>query len=61
MQNEWTKPREYSFTNAAGEVFYEIAYSLQDVNTFATMHKAIRYSPVATTLLQSPEKNAAPI
>ena len=39
MQNEWTKPREYSFTNAAGEVFHEIAYSRQDVNTLAKMHK----------------------
>jgi hypothetical protein len=45
MQSEWTKPREYSFTNAAGEVFHEIAYSRQDVNTFAKMHKAIRYKP----------------
>lgn len=52
MQNEWTKPREYSFTNAAGEVFYEIAYSRQDVNTFAKMHKAVSYSPVANDLLQ---------
>jgi len=45
MQNEWTKPREYSFTNAAGEVFHEIAYSRQDVNTFAKMHKATSYKP----------------
>jgi hypothetical protein len=45
MQNDWTKPREYSFTNAAGEVFYEIAYSRQDVNTFAKMHKATNYKP----------------
>jgi hypothetical protein len=45
MQNEWTKPREYSFTNAAGEVFHEIAYSRQDVNTFANMHKATNYKP----------------
>jgi len=45
MQNEWTKPREYTFTNAAGEVFHEIAYSRQDVNTFAKMHKAIRFKP----------------
>jgi hypothetical protein len=45
MQSEWAKPREYSFTNAAGKVFYEIAYSRQDVNTFAKMHKATRYQP----------------
>jgi hypothetical protein len=45
MQNEWTKPREYSFTNAAGEVFHEIAYSRQDVNAFAKMHKATSYKP----------------
>jgi hypothetical protein len=42
-ENEWIKPCEYSFTNAAGEVFHEIAYSRQDVNTFAKMHKAIKY------------------
>ena len=45
MRNEWTKPREYSFNNAAGEVFHEIAYSRQDVNTFARMHKATSYKP----------------
>ena len=45
MQNEWAKPREYSFTNAAGEVFHEIAYSRQDVNTFAKMHKTANYKP----------------
>jgi hypothetical protein len=45
MQSEWIKPREYSFTNAAGEVFHEIAYSRQDVNTFAKRHKAISYKP----------------
>jgi hypothetical protein len=45
MQNEWTKPREYSFTNAVGEVFHEIAYSWQDVNTFAKMHEATNYKP----------------
>jgi len=45
MQNEWTKPREYSFTNAAGEVFHEIAYSRHDVNTFTKMHKATNYKP----------------
>ena len=45
MQNEWTNPREYSFTNAAGEVFHEIAYSRQDVNMFAKMHKATNYEP----------------
>jgi hypothetical protein len=43
MQNEWTRPREYSFTNAAGEVFHEIACSRHDVNIFAKMHKAISY------------------
>src|SRR4051794_15317213 len=31
IQCEWPKPREYSFTKAAGTVFYEIAYSLHDV------------------------------
>lgn len=46
MENEWTKPREYSFTNAAGEVFHEIAYSRQDVNIFAKMHKATNYKPM---------------
>jgi len=45
MRNEWTKPREYSFTNAAGEVFHEIAYSRMDVNIFAKMHKATNYKP----------------
>jgi hypothetical protein len=45
MQSEWTKPREYSFTNADGEVFHEIAYSRQDVNTFAKMRKATSYKP----------------
>lgn len=45
MQNEWTRPREYSFTNAAGEVFHEIAYSRQDVNTLAKMHQASSYKP----------------
>jgi len=45
MQNEWTKPRVYSFTNAAGEVFHETAYSRRDVNVFAKMHKATNYKP----------------
>ncbi len=45
MKNEWTKPREYSFANAAGEVFHEIAYSRQDVNIFAKMHRATSYKP----------------
>jgi hypothetical protein len=45
MQSEWTKPREYSFINSAGEVFHEIAYSRHDVNTFAKMHRAISYKP----------------
>jgi len=44
-ENEWIKPREYSFTNAAGKVFHEIAYSRQDVNAFAKMHKAASYKP----------------
>jgi len=44
-ENEWIKPREYSFTNAAGKVFHETAFSRQDVNTFAKMHKAISYRP----------------
>lgn len=46
MQNGWAKPREYSFTDAAGQVFHEIAYSRQDVNIFARMHKAANYKPV---------------
>jgi hypothetical protein len=45
-ENEWIKPREYSFTNAAGQVFHEIAFSRQDVNTFAKMHKAISCRPI---------------
>ncbi len=45
MQDEWLKPREYSFANAAGKVFYEIAYSLQDVRQFAEMHKAVKFTP----------------
>jgi hypothetical protein len=45
MRNEWTNPREYSFTNAAGEVFHEIAYSRMDVNIFVKMHKATNYKP----------------
>jgi hypothetical protein len=44
-ENKWIKPREFSFTNAAGKVFHEIAYSLQDVNAFAKMHKAVSYRP----------------
>ena len=43
MCNEWPKPREYIFTNAAGKVFYEIAYSGQDVLDFAKMHKATKF------------------
>lgn len=54
MQSEWTKPREYSFTNAAGEVFHEIAYSRQDVNTFAKMHKAISYKPTEDRSIRKP-------
>jgi hypothetical protein len=45
MKNEWIKPREYTFTNAAREVFHEIAFSRQDVNTFAKMPKAVSYRP----------------
>ena len=45
MENERTKPREYSFTNAAGKVFHEIAYSRQDVYILARMHKATKYKP----------------
>jgi hypothetical protein len=45
MQNEWIKPREYTFTDATGRNFYEIAYSRHDVNTFAKMHKAVSYKP----------------
>jgi hypothetical protein len=45
MENDWIKPREYSFTNAEGAVFHEIAYSRHDVNTFARMHKATSYKP----------------
>jgi hypothetical protein len=45
MYIEWPKPREYSFMNAAGEVFHEIVYSWQDLNMFAKMHKAVRYKP----------------
>lgn len=52
-ENEWIKPREYTFTNSAGEVFYEIAYSRQDVNAFAKMHKATKYRP---TELQSSDR-----
>ena len=42
MQNEWIKPREYSFTNAVGEVFHEIAYSRKDANTFTKLHNATK-------------------
>ena len=45
MENEWTKPREYSFTNTAGEVFCEIAYLRRDMNIFAKMHKATKFKP----------------
>jgi len=45
MYNEWIKPREYTFTNAAGKVFHEIACSRQDVFVFAKMHKAIKFRP----------------
>ena len=52
IQCEWSKPREYSFTNAAGKVFYEIAYSRQDVNAFAKMHKAVSYRPTEDSLIR---------
>ena len=45
LQVEWDKPLEFSFTNAVGKVFHEIAYSRRDVNTFAKMHKATSYKP----------------
>jgi hypothetical protein len=45
LQVEWDKPLEFSFTNAAGKVFHEIAYSHQDVHAFAKMHKATSYKP----------------
>jgi cytidylate kinase len=53
-ENEWIKPREYSFTNAAGEVFHEIAYSRQDVNAFAEMHKATKYKPTEDRSIDKP-------
>jgi hypothetical protein len=43
MCNEWIKPREYSFMNAAGKVFHEIAYSQEEVDLIAEMHKAVKY------------------
>ena len=46
FEHEWSKPREYSFANAAGKVFYEIAYCQQDVRMFAEMHKATSYKRV---------------
>jgi len=52
MQSEWTKPREYTFANAAGEVFYEIAYSRQDVNIFAKMQKATSYKPTGDSSIR---------
>jgi len=51
-ENEWIKPREYSFINAAGKVFHEIAYSRQDVNAFAKMHKAVSYRPTEDSLIR---------
>lgn len=54
MQNEWIKPREYSFANVVGEVFHEIAYSRQDVNTFAKMHKATSYKPTEDRSIHIP-------
>ena len=49
MYDEWTKPREYTFTNSAGKVFHEIACSRQDVFVFAKMHKAIKFRPTDDT------------
>ena len=46
MYGEWIKPREYKFTNAAGEVFYGIAYSMEDVFDLYKMHKATRFKLV---------------
>ncbi len=54
MENEWIKPCEYTFTNADGEVFHEIAYSRQDVNAFAKMHKAIKYRPTEFRSIRKP-------
>ena len=51
MCNEWPKPREYIFTNAAGKVFYEIAYSGQDVLAFAKKHKATRFRVIDDNLI----------
>lgn len=51
LQVEWDKPLEFSFTNAAGKVFHEIAYSRQDVNAFAKMHKAVSYKPTEDSLI----------
>jgi len=45
IQDDWLKPREYSFTDAAEKVCYEIAYSLHDVRQFAEMHKAVEFMP----------------
>ena len=56
-ENEWIKPREYSFTNAAGKVFYEIAYSRQDVNAFAKMHKAASHKPTVEDLISKSSLN----
>lgn len=42
----FAKPVEYAFHNADGATFYEIAYSLADVTTFAKMHGAVRHHPV---------------
>jgi hypothetical protein len=55
LQVESDKPVEFSFTNADGKVFYEIAYSLRDVQVFARMHKAISYKPTEySSIGQSP-------
>jgi hypothetical protein len=45
LQVEWDEPVEFSFTNVAGKVFHEIAYSRQDVHAFAKMHQATSYKP----------------
>jgi hypothetical protein len=54
LQVEWDKPLEFSFTDADGKVFHEIAYSLRDVQAFARMHKATSYNPTNSSLGKSP-------
>ena len=54
-------PRPYSFTNTEGKVFYEIAYSRQDVNTFAKMHKATSYKPTVEGSIRNQPFRVDPI